>query len=437
MGDPAPMHTHYCDTVAFDWASHFARQPDSGLGVKEYCARNRVKRSTWYHIKQQYDQCENKSNFTHVKQRPGVDPLLSSSGEKAVDSQLARTVSGTLNSGIIAETVKRRLLDKYDIPLETLSRAYTVKLSKQLDYFYGSTQYRTYNKIRVTDSVLTTYQQQYNNLVANGISLEYIYNVDATKCHGNLLPKKTYKKRRRKAITQQPPVEQPNSGVHDTHINTDHYFTLLNTVSATGNVLLPFFIVANRYINKFKPPIYKLCSSAGEVPIYQHAQYRYYITFSKSGSLSGDIMLKYINKVVANSDHTIYLLLDYAPVHRTMEFKLHCTVKNVQLHYIPANTTHLLQVNDLVVFAQLKEHLAYMHNRLIAEQQTTANLIHDIEYTAVYLLHKFKRAIIPYCFHYVAHATIPELRIKNNVFKSYVMYRSIDAFDARNSAPTQ
>ena len=143
-----------------------------------------------------------------------------------------------------------------------------------------------------------------------------------------------------------------------THINTDHYFTLLNTVSATGSVQLPFFIVANRFINKFKPPIYKLCSSAGEVLIYQHAQYRYYITFSKSGSLSGDIMLKCINKVVANSDHTVYLLLDYAPVHRTMEFKLHCTVKTVQLHYIPANITHILQVNDLVVFAQFKEHLA-------------------------------------------------------------------------------
>ena len=67
MDDPTPIHTHYCDTFTFDWDSHFARQPDSGLGVKKYCARNRVKRSTWYHIKQQYDQCENKSNFTHVK----------------------------------------------------------------------------------------------------------------------------------------------------------------------------------------------------------------------------------------------------------------------------------------------------------------------------------------------------------------------------------
>ena len=148
--------------------------------------------------------------------------------------------------------------------------------------------------------------------------------------------------------------------VWDTHINTDHYFTLSNTVSATGNVLLPLFIVANRYINKFKPPIHKLCSSAGEVPIYPHAQYRYYITFSKSGSLSGDIMSKYINKVVANSDHTTYLIPGYAPIHRTMEFRLHRAVKSVELHYIPANTTHILQVNDLVVFAQLNKHLACM-----------------------------------------------------------------------------
>lgn len=57
---------------------------------------------------------------------------------------------------------------------------------------------------------------------------------------------------------------------------------------------------------------------------------------------------------------------------------------NVALLNIPANTTHILQVNDLVVFAQLKEHLAYMHNQWIAKQQTSATLVHDIEYTAVY-----------------------------------------------------
>ena len=162
-----------------------------------------------------------------------------------------------------------------------------------------------------------------------------------------------------------PILRQLDSGLGHTY----QYWSLLYIIKysirywkCTNTII----IVANRYINKFKPPIYDLCSSAGEVPIYQHPMHN---TFSRSGSISGDIMLKYINKVVANSDHTIYLLLDYAPMHRTMEFKLHRTVENVQLHYIPANTTH----------------------------------IHS----------------------------------KNNVFKSYVVYWTIDAFDARHSAPTQ
>ncbi len=98
-----------------------------------------------------------------------------------------------------------------------------------------------------------------------------------------------------------------------------------------------------------------------------------------------------------------------------------------------ANCTQFLQANDLVVFAQLKEHIKYMHNRLITEQQTTAKLEHDIEYAADYLLRQFKRAIIPYCFHFVAKATTEELRIRNNVFKSYEMYRTTDAFDARTT----
>ena len=69
----------------------------------------------------------------------------------------------------------------------------------------------------------------------------------------------------------------------------------------------------------------------------------------------------------------------------------------------------MVQVNDLVVFAQLKVHLAYMHNRLIAEQQRTAPLLHDIDYTAVYLLQTFKRAIIPYCSDHMNYTELMRL----------------------------
>ena len=53
-----------------------------------------------------------------------------------------------------------------------------------------------------------------------------------------------------------------------------------------------------------------------------------------------------------------------------------------------------------------------MHNRLITEQQTIATLQED---AAHYLLNKLKRDIIPFCWHFVANATIVELRLKNNV----------------------
>ena len=96
IGEPSRMKTHYADTIDFDWASHFVRQADSGLNVRQYCKLNQCSRTTWYRVKQQY--------FKHTKKRTGIEPLLSSSGEKAVDSQLSRTVSGTVNTGMINET---------------------------------------------------------------------------------------------------------------------------------------------------------------------------------------------------------------------------------------------------------------------------------------------------------------------------------------------
>ncbi len=119
MGEPCRMKTHYADTIDFDWASHFVRQADSGLNVRQYCKLNQCSRSTWYHVKKQYDECEDKANFKHTKQRTGVEPLL----------------SGTVNTGLINETVKRRLLDKYGVEPDTLSKPYAVKISKQLGFF--------------------------------------------------------------------------------------------------------------------------------------------------------------------------------------------------------------------------------------------------------------------------------------------------------------
>lgn len=87
--------------------------------VKEYCVHDRVRQNTWYHINHQYDQWENKSN-----------------------SRIRCEI--TVNLGILAETVKHRLLNQYEVQLETLSRVW--------------------------------------------ISW---YNVDVIKCHRNQLPKKT------------------------------------------------------------------------------------------------------------------------------------------------------------------------------------------------------------------------------------------------------
>ena len=142
-------------------------------------------------------------------------------------------------------------------------------------------------------------------------------------------------------------------------------------------------------------------------------------------------MKQYVDEVVANGEQILHLFLDYASAHRTLPIRLHCSMRHIQMHYIPANTTHILQVNDLVVFVQLKEHLSHMHNRLITEQQLTATLQHDVEYAAHYLLNKLKRDIIPFCWHFVANATIVELRLKNNVFKLYDQYHTIEAFNAR------
>ena len=119
-------------------------------------------------------------------------------------------MSGTVNTGLISETVKRRLFDKYGVEPETLSKTYAIKISKQLGFFYGQTLYRSFNKINVPDSVLLDYQPHYPQLADSGVDLDSIYNVDATKCHSNLLPRKTYKKH---ANT----TDFVNSRVHNTH----------------------------------------------------------------------------------------------------------------------------------------------------------------------------------------------------------------------------
>ena len=108
--------------------------------------------------------------------------------------------------------------------------------------------------------------------------------------------------------------------------------------------------------------------------------------------------MSYIDRVVSIGEQITHLFLDYASTHRTLPIRLHCSMKHVQLHHIPANTTHILQVNDLIVFAQLKEHLSHLHNRLITEQQIIATLQHDVEYAAHYLLNKLKRGIILFCW---------------------------------------
>ena len=68
-------------------------------------------------------------------------------------------------------------------------------------------------------------------------------------------------------------------------------------------------------------------------------------------------MMEYITRIV-QSDTPRHLLLDAASINKTSQFRLHCAFKNVALTYIPANTTGILQVNDLVVFAPLKEHIS-------------------------------------------------------------------------------
>ena len=223
MTDPAPMHTHYSDTVDFDWSTHFQRQSDSGMSVEQYCKLNRCSTRTWYRIKKQYNECIDKTQFKHTKKRTGIDPLLSSSGEKYVSDKLERTTSGTVNSGIIKQTVVKRLFDKYQCGPENLTRHCTYKLMKNVVHI-KNTSHRV-------------------------------------------------------------------SGTLNTHKNVNHYFTLLNTITA------------------------------------------------------------------------------------------------------------------------------------------------NVEYAADYLLTRFKRDIIPYCFHWVAHGPIDELRIRNNIFTSYNKYHTIEAFNAQYNQP--
>ena len=193
-----------------------------------------------------------------------------------------------------------------------------------------------------------------------------------------------------------------NSGTLNTHKNTNHHFTLLNTISTDDDILTPFFVVSQQYAFRFKSKnIYDLLTTIDQ-PIYQHKRLKYIIAFNKGGSLNTDIMMEYVTRVVAR-DTPRHLLLDAVSIHKISQFRLHCAFKNVALAYIPANTTGILQVNDLVLFAPLREHISHMHNRLITEEKKAALIHHDVEYAAHYILNAFKRAIIPYCFHWFAH----------------------------------
>ena len=228
-----------------------------------------------------------------------------------------------LTNTTIQQCIIIQLFDKYQCGPENLTRHYTYKLMKKLKFSYGAATYKSYNKINLSDNVLIDYQEQYKQLVASGVELKHILNVDATKCYGNILPRRTYKKYKSSC----------NSGTLNTHKNVNHYFTLLNTITANGDILQPFFVVPQRHAYRFKSKtLYDLVTSIDQ-PVYQHKRLKYIVTFNKGGSLNSNIMMEYVTRIVA-SDTPRHLLLDAASINKTQQFKIHCTFKNILLKRI-------------------------------------------------------------------------------------------------------
>lgn len=213
-------------------------------------------------------------------------------------------------------------------------------------------------------------------------------------------------------------------------LNCDERFHVMNTVSATGHVLAPFVIISLKYKNEVMNgcALTSVPDTLNTVqPVWWDYDNKYYVIFTSGGGTTKPAMEVYVRHVVnmyrdwLNQD--IYLLWDAANTNKSFEVKIQCLINGIYIIEVPANTTGILQVNDLVCFAQLKEHMRTIQKQdLVIDKVSSTSAV--IRYVCGWLLNSMSKNNTAWCFDWVAVAPIVDLRQPNIVFDKYTEWKA-------------
>ena len=207
----------------------------------------------------------------------------------------------------------------------------------------------------------------------------------------------------------------------DGKINTNCIYNVLNTVTSDGRTLLPPYFIVGRTkfteITGIKRPEYTGTA---------HHASNCLVTYSNNSGIKTENILDYINNVTIKYkqslpvDKKMCIILDSANHHKNSAVLQLLSDHNIEILYIPPNCTGANQVNDLVVFSNVKAK---------ARQQFAEPDMTDIIYSVIIqltakFLYSVEPYIIKYAFDYVCNADATLFYNSKNVFKHIKQLRS-------------
>ncbi len=403
----ARVASPYRRTTEIDWHVYFTSQQSSGQSVKQYCFEKNINKSTWYSVYAQYKLCDDKPNFKHVKHTNEKKRKLTRSGESAVATTIKtqRTHKQFVTAHVVRKLMFTQIQQRHftvtddQINIVSMSSAYS--LLKRATFIYRCIRLRSLNKSIVPDSTILNYQQLYNEL-AQLHTRDCILNCDGTTLNLAQLPKRGW------VIAD----IRADDRTINIRFNTNNRVTLLNTVAADGTTLVPYFITplvsARQFISN--------CQKSQTYSNTQQSHQRSYIHID-SGT-NTDVICDYIQRVIIPYQQlkqaTVILIMDAAGWNHSDKVKLLCSNNNIELIKLPANCTHYLQVNDLIVFGPLKSKItSFITQQIIHNVKPT---IHAIVNRTIELLQIFNTNHIRNTFDFVQYAPLNQIKQRKGLY---------------------
>ena len=137
------------------------------------------------------------------------------------------------------------------------------------------------------------------------------------------------------------------------------------------------------------------------------------------------------NYEMVNMDASQFIILGSANHHKNSAVLQLLSDHNIEILYIPPNCTGAIQVNDLVVFSNVKAKA----RQQFAESDMSAIIYNDIISLTAKFLYDVEPYIIKYAFDYVCNADATLFYNSENVLK-HVKQKHINATDVNSIVDT-